>query len=243
MARIKGVWQRHEKRVSEAIIAGLARLRSKEKLRRLRNIISSSHDKRPIEDKVNRELYFCLREANEELLKKGKGVKGLLLYETRNQPDFQDEIPGESEYKRCDFLWGFFDDLAVFREEVGERFFYIECKRLGAKIHSGALNEKYVQNGMQRFITTEHKYGKNESSGAMIGYVENMEFDNILNEINTAITAALEAISPLLKPSEGWQEQATSRIDHEFERPFPISPFHLWHFWIDLRGCYPRNKI
>ena len=40
--------------------------------------------------------------------------------------------------------------------------------------------------------------------------------------------------------SEGWQKHSTSQLDHDLERPFPISPFHLWHFWIDLRDCYSQ---
>ena len=232
-------WQRHEKNVIEAIILALSILRSQEGLVKLQEELNSE-EKRPIEDRINRALYFCLNKANHQLCRLKRGVKSGVTPEPRNQPN--PDIPfAEQEFKRPDFMWGYFDPLET-DEWKGNRNYTIECKRLGKKSASHwEFNKKYVENGIRRFISEEHSYGKSESSGAMIGYIENMEFDDILQEVNAEIAITLRSVPQLSKPLDGWKEQATSRLEHEFKRPFPISPFHLWHFWIDLRGCYSNN--
>lgn len=245
-------WRDHEERVIEAIITGLSLLRSEEGLLRLRNELELT-DNRKLEDKISTVLYWYFVKATRQLWqkkrnRKKRGPVSFPKFQIPKPPDPNDRssVSIERERKIPDFKWGFVDDTCYNTQEdqyKGDRDFDIECKRLGKPTStSWKLNEQYVKNGIRRFITNEHRYGENESSGAMIGYIENMELDAIFGEINLVIITNLEPIPPLSKPSEGWQEHATSRLDHEFERPFPESPFHLWHFWVDLRGCYPRKK-
>lgn len=234
-------WKRHERRVLEVLVEALLLLRSEERLSRLREMIASSDDKRPIEDKINRELYLCLNQVNRELLKVKRGLKTGVNYEMRNQPTPKDIYPTEREQKRPDFSWGYFEPISR-HFDSGNRYFVIECKRLGEPTSkSWKFNKKYVQNGILRFVKIEYGYGEDESSGAIVGYVESMDFDDILLEINTEIKSCKEAIPELSQPKVGWQTNKINSLDHTFDRPFPISPFHLWHFWLDFRGCYDRN--
>ena len=82
-----------------------------------------------------------------------------------------------------------------------------------------------------------HGYGQACSSGAMIGYIQNMDFDEILSEVNS--TCCDKQIPGIVLSDAGWQEDGISRLDHGFERLFPISPFDLRHLWVDLRRHYP----
>lgn len=231
MKYLKDMWLDHEERVIEALLEGLSDLKSEERLVRLNGIISNAEDGRQIEDKINRELFFCLKRANNRLLKKGRGVKNDPQYEPRNQPNEEDITPPSADYKRVDIWWGFFDELASYRgSEHGSKYFFIECKRLGSRIPSGSLNQKYVQNGVIRFVSESHRYGQHTQSGAMIGYLEDMTCDEIHQEVNAMIEQATQAlpgrtkIFPLSFPQDGWQKESASRLSHQLEGPFPKSP-------------------
>ncbi len=234
MKHLKDMWLDHEARVIEAILEGLIILQSEEQLTRLNTIITTEEDSRQIEDKINRELLFCLHKANAHLLRKGRGVKSDPQYEQRGQPDEQYLSPPSADYKRVDIRWGYFDVQAALNTGMqGEKYFCIECKRLGSRIPSGRLNPKYAENGILRFISEEHRYGQHAQSGAMIGYLEDMTCEEIFQEINAAIEQVKATllpqtkISPLLPPQTGWLDKAINRVTHQLERPFPISPYTL----------------
>lgn len=181
---------------------------------------------------LNREFYFCLREAYRK--KKPQLLHQMPTYDAKNPPNEGDNIPTESERMRPDFYWDIIDHQAG--EDFCEHRFVLECKRLGKpSSKSWKLNEKYVQNGIRRFITQPHEYGKGNDACGMVGYVQNMTFDEILKEVNLAITQNPEPISLLSPPNEGWEEKGVSTMEHQLERSFPISPFRLKHFWVDLR--------
>ncbi|MEE4356904.1 MAG: hypothetical protein V2I97_10570 [Desulfococcaceae bacterium] len=236
--------------MTEAILLGLSLMRN-EGTTRLKDEVSLP-DKRSIEDKISTVLNWYFIKATRELRRKRQNGKrrGPVTFpksQISKSPDPYDRsaVSVERERKIPDFKWGFADHTAYDAQEYpfkGDRDFDIECKRLGNPTsQSWKLNKQYVKDGIRRFVTNEHRYGEDESSGAMIGYIENMEFDSILNEVNAAITANPELIPLLSAPSEGWKKKAVSHLFHDLERPFPVSPFHLWHFWIDLRGCYDQN--
>jgi hypothetical protein len=251
MKHLKDMWLDHEERVIEALLEGLDILKSEERLTRLNVIITDAEDGRVIEDKINRELLFCLRRANARLLQKGRGIKSDPQYEQRGQPEEQCLNPPSADYKRVDIRWGYFDELAAINtEQQGEKCFCIECKRLGSPTSSSwKLNSNYVHHGIVRFISDVHRYGQHAQSGAMIGYLEDMASEEIFQEVNTAIEQVKQALPPQAKISllalsqDTWQDKSTSRLSHHLERSFPKSPFTLWHFWLDLRECYPRKYI
>ena len=215
------IWERHEHRVVEVLLAALTILRDKPDLPQL-------------EVDLNRKLYFCLLEAIRGLWESGlDGFDHPPTPEGHNPPDPDDEQRAARENKKPDFYWGYIDHLEP-DSRRSARYYVIECKRLGNPTSSNwILNQNYVGQGILRFVTEEHGYAKGEKSGAMVGYVQNMDLDDILSEVNG--TCLTESIPRLGLSSGGWQIRRTSRLDHELDRPFSESPLHLSHFWVDLR--------
>jgi hypothetical protein len=156
------------------------------------------------------------------------------IYNGENPP-FRDDVERHlRENKKPDFYWRIVDHTAD--EASCERNFILECKRLGQQSSPNwPLNKNYVEKGICRFLTSPHEYGKGDDACGMIGFVQSMDFDDILAEVNLAISANPESITPLPVPSLGWQAKGTSELEHDLHRPFPVSPFHMHHFWVDLR--------
>jgi hypothetical protein len=212
----------------EDVERSLALLRSETGINRINAEFANGKYNRNVENRVNRAFLFYLREGCRQYT---------IVQELPIQPK-TDTPYSPSEEKKPDF--SFFslelnDDL---HEGV---YFHIECKRLGsATSRSWNYNEAYVNNGIRRFTTDEFCYGIDRAMGAMVGYIEDMDSEAILTEVNAAIAAHLK-VDTLAKHSPDWQEQATTRLGHTFDRPFEKSPFTLHHLWLDLRGCYPRK--
>jgi hypothetical protein len=218
------IWRSHEKRVLEVFEEALLLLRQKANLGKSEVLL-------------NRELFFCLLEANNKLRKLGRGFDYPPTTEGKNPPSPDDECRAKREDKIPDFSWGFIDDTQT-DPRRGARFFVIECKRLGTAPRSDwILNENYIAHGINRFIADEYGYAKGEASGAMIGYVQDMQFDQILQHVNDTATTA--SIPLLMLSMEGWQDKNISRLYHKLSRSFLASSFLLQHLWVDLRDCYP----
>jgi hypothetical protein len=216
------LWENYRKNIFVVIREALMILRNKPVLPTIED-----HPKR---HNLNRKLYGCFRDA----CYRRKLPFHLPTPGGKNPPYEGDIDPSERESYIPDFHWKLVDDQAD--EEFCERRFVLECKRLGKpSSKTWKLTENYVQNGIRRFITQPHEYGKGDDTCGMVGYVQNMTFDDILKEVNLTITQNSEPISLLSPPDEGWEEKGVSTMEHQLERSFPISPFHLKHFWVDLR--------
>lgn len=217
------LWKKHEERVCEVLAYALLLLQRKP------GLIQD-------EDELNRQLVFCLREANSYYHEHDRGVDTPFIYEARNQPSSTHQTKNLHEDKRPDFQSGFIDHTERDPQKK-DKFFCIECKRLGnPPSPKWILNENYVNNGIARFIEEMHRYGFEVESGAMVGYIESSDFDTILSDVNTTLIA-FQASLVNIQPSNGvWSSADTNLLEHSFERSFPVSPFVLKHFWIDLRG-------
>jgi hypothetical protein len=111
------IWRNHENRVIGVLLEALRILRSKKP--------------NQSETRLNRDLYFCLLEANRVMWKSGKGgFDHPPTPEGKNPPDPDDDYEARREKKIPDFYWSFIDNLAPDPRHSG-RFFVIECKRLG----------------------------------------------------------------------------------------------------------------
>ncbi|SRR6266487_134968 len=217
------IWERHERCVLEVLLEALSILQNKPSLDQS-------------EVYLNRELFFCLLEANSKLRRLGRGFDYPPIPEGKNPPSPDDEHRAKREDKIPDFSWGYIDDIEP-DPRRSARFFVIECKRLGKQVrYDWILNENYIQHGILRFITKEYGYAKDEKSGAMVGYIQNMDFGDILQQVN--IAANKVSIPPLVISAQGWQKQGISRLNHPLVRSFPVSQFLLQHLWVDLRNCY-----
>ena len=225
-------WPRYKEDIVRVILEALTMLRERE------DLIADEVD-------LNRKLFFCFKRAAHKL----RLSHHLPVPEGKNPPYEDDEQRAARENKRPDFYWQFCD-ASVDDPKWCDRRFVLECKRLGkprSSTPNWILTRNYIQHGITRFLSGEHEYAKGDDSGAMIGYVENMEFDVILSEVNTYMASSTVPISPLSIPAKGWQKDGISALEHTLIRTFPISPFLLLHFWIDFREHNlllpePKNK-
>jgi len=180
------------------------------------------------EPDLNRRLYFCLLVASAELYPKDPVAP---ISECNNQPDPDDESRVAREHKRPDFQWIFLDQYEQNPERRSKQF-VVECKRLGEPLRADWIfNVNYVTNGISRFRDTNWAYAQRFRSGAIVGYWQSMERAKVLKEVNDeAERNSFPHIIPIgTPPADG------HRLEHTFERSFPVSPFHLRHLWIDLR--------
>jgi len=220
-------WERHVNLVLKVFLRALELLQSR----------TNDGDS---EITLNRELYFCLLEANSEIHKStGEAINHAPTIEGNNPPDADDVQRAVRENKIPDFYWGFIDH-AVVNPRRGARNFVIECKRLGKPIRADwVFNENYVHHGVLRFVTEEYAYAKGEKEGAMVGYVHSMNFADILLEVNKTTTQV--SVADLEGPDDGWQIGGISHLHHSLTRPFKVSPFYLRHLWVDLRNREDRT--
>lgn len=215
------LWQRHEKHYCKIFLAALQGLCNKKLTGNENNISLALY---PILNKV----CFCLS--------KSKNIE--VPTPNPERPKFpvnENEIDDESIRKRPDFTCNHLNPFAESPEEH-EIPLHIECKLLGqAKPSSPSwkFNEKYVMNGIKRFDSKSHEYGKRASSGLMIGYIISMEPKTILDEVNNYQKKELPdnpCIKFTFKKSKTFQSY--QGLKRKTVKP---SDFNLIHIWADLR--------
>ncbi len=98
-------------------------------------------------------------------------------WETPIQPVTSDELKGGKKRKRPDFTCKCINPWAGSHERY-EISLHVECKLLGYPTSATwILNENYLKNGIKRFDSKTHEYGKRADSGMMIGYIISMTPD------------------------------------------------------------------
>ncbi len=184
------------------------------------------------EKELNRLLFFCICEVYAKL----EIDYPLPAPEAKNPPHPEDKQKAKRENNIPDFSWNLMDYQANYGD--WHRNFALECKRLGQKTSNNwILNEQYAIEGILRFFQEEKGYGKGCETGAMAGYVQDMEFDTVLNEVNSYIAENELTIVLLAMPTNGWQTQGVSYLAHTFQRSFIPLSFSLQHYWVDMRDC------
>jgi hypothetical protein len=144
------------------------------------------------------------------------------------QPNVNEELKGGKNRKRPDFTCSLINSFAQ-TQEMYEINFHIECKRLGKKKGSWNLNKNYITNGIQRFDSGKHEYGKKALSGMMIGYIIDMKPSEILDDVNNHIVDKFPRLNfSLIKKVVAYQQKIIRNT---------ITPkeFKLIHKWVDLR--------
>lgn len=212
----RNLWHRHELRVLDVLRDALSELATRK-------------DLPGCEVALNRELLHVVRRVNRIHLKNGRGLPNPILFDVTNQPVNNPESRQmQSEAKRPDFLWGMVDTRGD-----KDLFFAVECKRLGAPPSlSWDLNKNYVLRGVARFSRLPHAYGQECRSGAMIGYVQSMNHEDIYAEVNRGL--AREKIAKIVYDGS-WTVHGVTNLRQSFRRDFPISPLKLVHLRVDLR--------
>jgi hypothetical protein len=212
----KDIWPKFEARILEIVTRALRMLRQDTALPEAENDIS-------------RKLCQYIHIVAHQLGKTDSSFITPSFMEACNQPSLYDKERTPHEYKIPDFQWAIYDNQEPDVSKYIKRYI-IECKRLG-KRESHAL---YITNGVVRFIKKEHSYALSSPSSAMVGYVQNMEFDDILTEVNTF--AEKSSIPEIKLVDSEWKEGNVSRLNHQLDRPEVLpTPFELKHLWMDLR--------
>lgn len=209
------IWARQEERILAIIERALQLLRAEE-------------DLPEAECDLNRHFFFQLLNASRELFPTDPIAP---ISECNNQPDPDDEVRAAREQKRPDFQWVYLDRYEPDPRRSSKQF-TLECKRLGAPYRADrVLNVNYVRNGICRFREPAWAYGQRFSRGAMVGYWQSMELDEILTEVN--FEASRNTLPEVTR--SGVAMPNGYRAEQSFDRTFPVSPFYLHHIWIDLR--------
>jgi len=149
------------------------------------------------------------------------------------QPVSIDEIKESISGKRPDFTCKFVNPFAM-EHEAYEIPLHVECKRLGRSANKNwDLNKNYVVNGIMRFDSIIHEYGKRADSGIMIGYIVNLSHEIILQEVNAHQNIHCNnnpnIIFDIIINDVLYHRQKLNRINI-----WPIE-FDLIHLWVDLK--------
>lgn len=186
------------------------------------------------ENPLNQRLaVFCIR-AEHELANQGLTIFSPITWESKNQPRPEDPDGAGYLEKRPDFQSSLRDySVDDWRECAID--YHIECKRLGSPTPSGwVLNRNYIENGENRFIDPLWRYSRGAQSAAMVGYVQTMDPDSILVEVNShAAARKLPSIT-----CSAWIQRGITALDpSSLARDFPPNLVRLNHLWVDLRRC------
>jgi hypothetical protein len=216
-------WPRFESAVHAVFTEALRRLATRTQLE-------------SAEEPINFELYWLSREVHYEMLKSTQGsIPFAIMFDSRNQPEPDDTVRSSRLKKRPDFGCVITDPQAAdFRSaQIG---YYLECKRLGHAEGTWILNENYSEHGVCRFMREESAYAKGCKSAAMIGYIQNMEPEDVLADVNSFATK--RQVPSLSKAVAAWAAQDVTRLSQApLKRAFDSSRVEVKHFWIDLRHC------
>ncbi len=180
------------------------------------------------EDEINRDLYGCIRSAH--AASRDGATLPPISYEARNAPSPRDRRRAAREFKRPDFQWGLMDDQA--EPEDAYKYFVIECKRLAPSTRGQRNYAKlYIAEGILRFVSPKHGYGKDVESGAMVGYLQqDLSVDDALTGVNT-YAAGRNVPALVLSHRDG---DRAADLEHRLKRAFPVTPYRLSHLWVQV---------
>lgn len=178
------LWQRHENLYQALFCDALAQL-------------TITEEQRKDEDAISEALCPILRQVCFNHKDKPMPPE----WEGPIAPVNKEELKGGKIRKRPDFTCRLVNTFAD-SSEMHEISLHVECKRLGEKIGSWNLNKNYIENGVKRFDSEAHGYGKRAPCGLMIGYIVSAERNDVLNEINSQLPITISALQFLASSAE-----------------------------------------
>jgi hypothetical protein len=217
------LWKRHVAVYTEVFSSALTELAGREAVTGDEDAISESLC--PIFARV------CFRMTLD-----GKGEVREPVWEQPRQPVTDEELTGGKKRKRPDFTCSFYNSHPSRPEDLTIPF-HSECKLLGHPTSpSWNLNRNYVTDGMARFDSSEHQYGKRAPAGMMIGYIIGMCPGDIEIEVNGHKDGHLKHFPCLsFAWDAGYVHQTEQAITRQHVTP---AKFSLTHIWADLRQNY-----
>lgn len=145
------------------------------------------------------------------------------------QPVINEDLKNGKAQKIPDFTCSLVNNLTNC-SEMYEIPFHVECKRLGDTVGSWNLNKNYVNNGIKRFDSSDHEYGKRAPSGMMIGYIVSMVPTSILDEVNNRLPDKLPRLS------FAFMKKVVSCEQELIRRKVKPEEFKLIHLWTNLKN-------
>ncbi len=198
-------------------------------------LLVSEKDLPEAENRINELLLIIIKRVWKKLPNDKKPIWALCL-ESQNQPQETGDVGAEWVRKKPDFQWQYVDHTDS--TERGFKSYTIECKRLGRPLNKNRiLNSEYIEKGVRRFVISGHSYAKGSWSGAMLGYVQNMNLLSILKDVNECIMNDSHANFPNFEfPKDSFGDKGVARTSQRLVRiHVSPSPFDLRHLWVDLR--------
>lgn len=215
-------WARYEQAVLEVFREALHRLANRPKLPQG-------------EEPLNLDLYWLCLDVHLEKMRAKKSIPFVIYFDSTNQPEADDTTESRRLKKRPDFSCALIDEQAA-DSRRSQIHYSLECKRLGKAEAGWVLNENYSEHGILRFVRVDHGYAKGCASAAMIGYVQNLNPDDVLTEVNSF--AKQRRIPSLGRAAKKWATRNVTSLSQErLIREFDTTPLQLNHLWIDLRYC------
>jgi len=215
------LWERHEKLVLNVFLRALLKLKRDESL---------PED----EPTLNEMLYMHVRSVYLGLSYKQRPLS-LAKRNSEIPPRRIEEVGERWTKKKPDFQWELINTQETNPEKAIKEY-TIECKRLAEKTSAGwDFINKYVVNGIIRFISKEHRYGIGTISGVMIGYVQNLVHAEVLKQINLTVRKSQEYKIPEIMFNHLKDLSGISKGNHTLIRK-EVSPsnFDLRHIWVEL---------
>jgi len=157
-------------------------------------------------------------------------------WEAPIQPVTGNELKGGKIRKRPDFTCKCINPWAVSHEKY-EVSLHVECKLLGRPTSATwILNENYVKNGIKRFDSKIHEYGKRAYTGMMIGYIIGMTPEEIESEVNVYQKKHIPEHTQI----KFLFDMMTLFKTSQYIKRKNVMParFELFHLWVDLRNSY-----
>ena len=223
LSSFETLWSRHVLVYSEIFCVAL---------RKLSELTSLSGD----EDAISEILCPILNQVCFNLGKSRNQELQTPYWETPIQPVTGDDLKGGKIKKRPDFTCKCINPWADSPEKY-EISLHVECKRLGYPTSTAwILNENYVKNGIKRFDSKIHEYGKRSNSGMMIGYIVSMPPKEIESEVND-YQKKHEPEYPEIKFVFDTTTLFKAFQDIKRKNVMPTR-FELIHLWVDLQNSY-----
>lgn len=210
------LWEKHEKLYKSIFIASLKSLAKKGCSKGMENSISEQMC--PI---IQKECFKRHQMHHMEIAKP--------IWEGPISPVTDEDLLQRDFNKRPDFTCNVNN---AFPESYEDLYipFHIECKLLGEPNSPGwNFNKNYVINGINRFDSHKHSYGKRANSGMMIGYIFDMEPQKIFEEVSCHSDHELNSSVLVFHERVSESEQFLDR------KHIVPKNFKLIHAWVDLR--------
>jgi len=201
------LWQKHESLYTSIFVEAL-------------NTLQITDTQRNDEDAISEILCLEIK----KVCFRRKCVK-IPQWEAPIEPSTQQDLKGGKIRMRPDFTCSIINSFAE-SYEMHNLSFHIECKRLGQRVGSWNLNKNYVTNGVCRFDTRTHEYGKRAASGMMIGYIVNMDHDAILLDVNSHLLR--QGFSKLAFNIQRKISTCEQRMNRNQIAPAEFKLIHLW---------------